>query len=92
MSSFIISDLWLFVRRQDLLPGINGAAIRLQFYRYGLPDLASPYQFWILLLVAARSVSLAIFVPAATSSTMVIHTFGSPTMSTRLFDFSFLEY
>jgi hypothetical protein len=47
MSSFIISDLQLFVRRRDLLPGVNGGAVRLQFFRYGLQDLASPDWFWI---------------------------------------------
>jgi hypothetical protein len=29
MSSFIISDLQLFVRRRDLLLGVNGGAVRL---------------------------------------------------------------
>jgi hypothetical protein len=47
MSSFIISDLQLFVRRRDLLPDVNGGAVRLQFFRYGLQDLALPYRFWI---------------------------------------------
>jgi hypothetical protein len=46
MSSFIISDLQLFVRRRDLLPDLNDA-VRLQFFRYGLQDLASPDRFWI---------------------------------------------
>jgi hypothetical protein len=48
MSSFIISDLQLFVQRRDLLPGVNGGAVRLQFFRYGLQDLASPDRFWII--------------------------------------------
>jgi hypothetical protein len=43
-SSFIISDLQFFVRRRDLLPDVNGGAVRSQFFRYGL---ASPDQFWI---------------------------------------------
>jgi hypothetical protein len=47
MSPFIISDLQLFVRRRDLLPGVNGGAVRLQFFRYDLQDLASPDRFWI---------------------------------------------
>jgi hypothetical protein len=47
MSSFIISDLQLFVRRRDLFPGVNGGAVRLQFFRYSLQDLASPDRFWI---------------------------------------------
>jgi hypothetical protein len=45
MSSFIISKLQLFVQRQDLLPGVNGGAVRLQFFRYGLQDLASLDRF-----------------------------------------------
>jgi hypothetical protein len=48
MSPFIISDLQLFVRRRDLLPDVNDGAVRLQFFRYGLQDLASPDQFWII--------------------------------------------
>jgi hypothetical protein len=36
-------------------------------------------------MVAARRIILAIFIPAATSSTMVICTLGSPAASTRLF-------
>jgi hypothetical protein len=47
MSSFIISDLQLFVRRRDLLPGVNDGAVRLPFFRYDLQDLASPDRFWI---------------------------------------------
>jgi hypothetical protein len=48
MSLFIISDLLLFVQRRDFLPGVNGGVIKLQFYGYGLSDLASPDHFWIL--------------------------------------------
>jgi hypothetical protein len=48
ISLFIISDLQLFVRQRDLLPDVNGGAIRLQFFRYGLQDAASPYRFWII--------------------------------------------
>jgi hypothetical protein len=47
MSSFIITDVQLFVQRRDLLPGVNGGAVRLQFFRYCLQDLASPDRFWI---------------------------------------------
>jgi hypothetical protein len=47
MSSFIISDLHLFVRRRDLLSGVNDGAVRLHFFRYGLQDLASSDRFWI---------------------------------------------
>jgi hypothetical protein len=48
MSSFIISDLQLFIRRRNLLPGVNGGAVRFKFYRYDLPNLASPDRFWTL--------------------------------------------
>jgi hypothetical protein len=43
-------------------------------------------------MVAARRIVLAIFIPAATSSTMVIPTLGSPAASTRLFGLFFLKY
>jgi hypothetical protein len=46
MASSTISDLWPFVRRRDLLLSVNGGVVRLHFYRYGLPDLTSPSQFW----------------------------------------------
>jgi hypothetical protein len=46
--------------------------------------------FELFLLVAARRVILAIFVPTAMSSTMVIRTLDFPTMLIRLFGFSFL--
>ena len=47
--------------------------------------------FRVFLMVAARRIVLAIF-SAATSSTMVIRTLGSPATSTRLFGSSSLEY
>jgi hypothetical protein len=94
MSLFIISNLPFFLQRWDLLPSINDSIVRLKFYRYGLLNLTSPDQFWIFFLtVVARRVSLVIFVPDATSWTiMLIHTLGSLTMSTKLFDFFILEY
>ena len=46
MASSTISDLRPFVRRRDLLPGVNGGVVRLKFNRYGLSDLASPDRFW----------------------------------------------
>jgi hypothetical protein len=93
MSSFIISDHQLFVQRRDLLPGVNVDAVRLQFFRYGLQDLALPYRFWIVSPgCRARRVILVIFVPTATSSIMVIRTLGFPATLTRLFGFSSLEY
>jgi hypothetical protein len=92
MSSSTISDLQAFVQRRDLLLGVNGGVVRLQFYRYGLSDLTSPSRFWSFLMVAARRIILAIFIPAAMSSTMVIRTLGSPAASTRLFGLFSLEY
>jgi hypothetical protein len=92
MSSFIICDLQLFVRRRDLLPGVNGGAERLQFLGTVFMILLRQIGFGLFLLVAARRVILAIFVPTATSSTMVIHTLGFPAMLTKLFGFSSLEY
>jgi hypothetical protein len=46
MTSSTISDLRPFVRRRDLLLGVNGGVVRLQFHRYSLPDLTSPSQLW----------------------------------------------
>jgi hypothetical protein len=46
MTSSTISDLQTFVRRQQLLPGVNGVVVKLQFYRYGLIDLTLSSQFW----------------------------------------------
>jgi hypothetical protein len=46
MASSTISDLRPFVRRRDLLLGVNDGVVRLQFYRYGLSDLTSPSRFW----------------------------------------------
>jgi hypothetical protein len=46
MTLSIISDLRLSIRRRDLLPDGNGGVRRLQFSRYGPPDLALPDQFW----------------------------------------------
>jgi hypothetical protein len=47
MSSFIISDLQLFVRQRDLLPSVNDGVVRLKKIMYGLQDLASPDRFWM---------------------------------------------
>jgi hypothetical protein len=92
MSSSTISDLQDFVQRRDLLLGVNGGVVRLQFYRYGLSDLTSPSRFWSFIIVAARRIILAIFISAAPSSTMVIRTLGSPAASTRLFGLFSLKY
>ena len=42
-----ISDLPRFVRRRDILADVNGGFTRLNMFRYGSSDLASPDQFWI---------------------------------------------
>ena len=47
MASSAISDLRPFVRRRDLLPGVNGGVEQSQFSRYGFSDLASLDRFWI---------------------------------------------
>jgi hypothetical protein len=86
MLSSTISDLQAFDQRRDLFSNVNDGVVRLQFYRYGLSDFTSPSQFWSFLIVAARRI------PAATSSTMVIRTLGSPAASTRLFGLFSLEY
>jgi hypothetical protein len=78
MTSFIISDLHLFVRRRDLLSDVNGGVGRLQLFRYGPSILFRWINFGSFLKIAARKNVLAIFVPASTSSTMVIRILGSP--------------
>jgi hypothetical protein len=47
MASSTIIDLRPFDRRRDLPPDVNGGVERLNFFRYGPSDLASPDQFWI---------------------------------------------
>jgi hypothetical protein len=47
MASSSIIDLWPFDRRRDLSPGVNGGVGRLNTFRYGSSDLASPDRFWI---------------------------------------------
>jgi hypothetical protein len=48
--------------------------------------------FGVFLMVAARRIILAIFVPAVTSSTMVIRILGSPATLIRLFGLFSLKY
>jgi hypothetical protein len=48
--------------------------------------------YGVFLMVATRRIILAVFIPAATFSTMVIRTLESPATSTRLFDLFSLEY
>jgi hypothetical protein len=43
-------------------------------------------------MISARSIVLKIFVPAATSSIMVIRTLGSPATSTRLLLLMVIDY
>ena len=45
MASSTIRDLRPFVRRRDLLPGVNGGVGRLNFSWYEPLDLASPDRF-----------------------------------------------
>jgi hypothetical protein len=80
----IIIDLWPIRRYRDLSPGANDGVRRLKLSWYSPSDLALPDDLGFCLMVAVRMFVLAIFVPTATSSTMVIRTFGSPTTSTRL--------
>jgi hypothetical protein len=47
MTSSTIIDLQPFDRRRDLPPGVNGGVGRLNSFRYGPSDLASPDRFWI---------------------------------------------
>jgi hypothetical protein len=63
------------------LSGVNAGG-RLSFCRYSPSNI----------IVSARRIVLAIFVPAATFSTMVIRTLASPMILTRLFGYFFLAY
>jgi hypothetical protein len=47
MAPSTIIDLWFFLQRRDLCPGVSGSIARLKFSRYGFSDLASPDRFWI---------------------------------------------
>jgi hypothetical protein len=47
MTSSIIINIRSFDRRRDHPPGVNGDVGRLNSFRYGSSDLASPDQFWI---------------------------------------------
>jgi hypothetical protein len=89
MSPFIISDLQLFVRRRDLLPDVNSDPVRLQSFRYGLQDLASPDRFWIVSPGCREEDYPRNICPD-------YYVFGNgvvfPAMLIRLFGFSSLEY
>jgi hypothetical protein len=45
IATAITSDLQSFIRRQDLLPDVNGDAGSLNSFRYDLSDLASLDRF-----------------------------------------------
>jgi hypothetical protein len=47
MVSSTIIDLWSFLRRRDLHPGVNGSVGRSNFSRYGPSDLSSLDRSWI---------------------------------------------
>jgi hypothetical protein len=85
MASSIITDLWSFFQRQDLPSSINDSVGRLNFSRYGPSNLLRQIDLGSFLMVAARSIILAIFVPATTSSTMVVRALSSLAMSVTFF-------
>jgi hypothetical protein len=58
----------------------------------GLQILLRQIDFESFLMVAARRIILAVFIPAATSSSKVIHTLGSPATSIRLIGCYSLKY
>jgi peptidoglycan/LPS O-acetylase OafA/YrhL len=57
-----------------------------------LQILLHQIDFGSFLLVAVRRIIPVVFVPTATSSTMVIHTLDSPAMTTKLFSYFALTY
>jgi hypothetical protein len=89
MTSSTIIYLWSIFQRRDLSSGVledqSYLGMVLQIFLCRI-DLGS------FLMVAMGMFVLAIFVSTATSSTMAIHTHGSPTTSTRLFGCFFLVY
>jgi hypothetical protein len=74
----------------DPLSGVNDDTERSSFFRYGAS--LRQINLGIFFMVAARSIVLTIFIPAATSLIIVIHTLGSSATSTRLFCYIFLAY
>jgi hypothetical protein len=54
MASSTIIALRPFDRRRDLPPGVNGGVGRLNSFKYGPSDFASPDRFWILFLGRRR--------------------------------------
>jgi hypothetical protein len=78
---FAISDFGSSFDDDYPLSGVSAGG-RLSLCRYSPSDI----------IVGARRIVLAIFVPAATSSTMAIHTLASPMILTRLFGYIFMAY
>jgi hypothetical protein len=92
MTSSTIIDLWPICRRRDLSPGINEGVRRLKLSRYGPSDLALPDRSRIFSHGCREDIVLAIFVPTATPSAMVIRTLGYPMKSTKKFGSFSLAY
>jgi hypothetical protein len=90
MISSTIIDLWPIFRRWDISPNVTDGVRRLKLSRYGPSDLA--LSDGSLVMVVTRMFVHAIFIPTATSSTIVICALDSPTTSTRLFGCFSLEY
>ena len=92
MASSAISDLPRFVRRQDLLPDVNGGFGRLSLSRYDSSDLASSDQSWIVSHGCREEVCPCIIYPD-------FYVFGNddsfsrlPTTSTKWFGYLSLKY
>jgi hypothetical protein len=92
MASSTITNLWFFLRQRIFVP--TSMAVFEDFSSLGmvLQILLRQTDLGSFLMVAVRSIILAIFFPAATPSTMVIHTLDSPTTSTKSFDYFALTY
>jgi hypothetical protein len=81
MSSFTISDLSSFVQRWDLLPGVNGGVVRLNFYRYDIRSYFDRSVLYSFSCMAIVRITMMVCVPAPTFSIIMIHTLGSPATS-----------
>jgi hypothetical protein len=92
MASSTIINFRSFFQRRDLTLGVNGSIGRLNFSRYGPSDLSSPDRSWIFSHGCHEEYYPYNIFPAATSSTMVTHAFGSPTTLTRLFGYISMVY
>jgi hypothetical protein len=76
MASSVIIDLRSFLQRRDLHFDVMAVLEDQISLGMILKILLHHFDFGSFLMVAARSIVLAIFVPAATSSTMLIHALG----------------